>query len=247
MNQQLDLSHIRLTQREMACRAADAPDGGRGPDVLPYSPASPGGRWLLKLHGSVEKHDSITLTRGDYQSLMRNHGALLGLVQAMLLTKHMLFVGYSLTDEDFHDVMRDVRAARAEAENASHMGTVVTLFEDAFFAKMWGEELDVKALGGPLMPAEDHAERQVATRGRVLEIFLDRLALHAADLDAFLLDETYSDMLDADEIRLRDAVTLLQDALSQEHDAAGWERVRDLVRHFGGDQTTPKVPATADH
>ena len=236
---------------EAACKAADIDDKTQQLDVLPYESVSDGGRWLLKLHGTLEHHDSITLTREDYQSLARNHGALLGLVQGMLLTKHMLFVGYSLTDEDFHEVMAEVRLARAktkagkelgtqedkakaeenEAQIEDKVGTVVTPFEDGIFAKLWDSDLNIRALGGP--PAS-RAKDEIEKRGRVLEIFLDCLALHAADLDRFLLDETYSGMLDDDELQLKQAIGALRDALPESDSLPRWSKVRRLVNDFGG-------------
>ena len=173
------------------------------------------------------------------------------MVQGMLLTKHMLFVGYSLTDEDFHEVMAEVRLARAktkagrelgtqedrakaeenEAQIEDKVGTVVTLFEDGIFAKLWDSDLNICALGGP---PESGAEDKIGKRGRVLEIFLDCLALHAADLDRFLLDETYSGMLDDDELQLKQAVGALRDALPESDSLPGWGKVRRLVHDFGG-------------
>lgn len=38
----------------------------------------------------------------------------MGRVQGMLLMRHMMFVGYSLKDEDFHELMHEVRAARGD-------------------------------------------------------------------------------------------------------------------------------------
>lgn len=55
---------------------------------------SPG--WLLKMHGCVTRPDEIVLSRDDYMSYDRARSALGGMVQAMLMTKHMLFVGFSL-------------------------------------------------------------------------------------------------------------------------------------------------------
>ena len=51
-------------------------------------------------------------------------GALSGIVQALLITKHMLFVGFSLTDDAFHQIAETVRralqpAARAEADTST--------------------------------------------------------------------------------------------------------------------------------
>lgn len=66
--------------------------------VLPYGRVAENRPWLLKLHGSLDqldREDHIVLTRPDYMSLARDRSALFGIVQALLVTKHLLFVGYS--------------------------------------------------------------------------------------------------------------------------------------------------------
>jgi len=52
--------------------------------------------WLLKLHGCVTRPEEIVLSRDDYMAYDSSRSALAGIVQAMMLTKHMLFVGFSL-------------------------------------------------------------------------------------------------------------------------------------------------------
>ena len=90
---------------EMACQGVN-----RELAILPYQPNAAKRRWLLKLHGSVGQGD-IVLTRDDYLHLAHLRGALAGIVQALLVTRHLLFVGYSLSDDDFHQIVYDVRTA----------------------------------------------------------------------------------------------------------------------------------------
>ena len=42
------------------------------------------------------------LTRGSYARYDEHLPALAGIVQGFLMTRHMLFVGFSLTDDNFH-------------------------------------------------------------------------------------------------------------------------------------------------
>ena len=81
---------------------------GRTVAVLPAESPQAGERWLLKLHGSLDDETGVVLSRADYHDLALRHGALFGLVQALLMTRHMLFVGYSLKDEDFHQLVHEV-------------------------------------------------------------------------------------------------------------------------------------------
>lgn len=76
---------------------------GRRFAVLPCdTPSREDDGWLLELHGSVDggRHD-IVLTWGDYFRYADRRAALAGIVQALLITRSMLFVGFSLRDETF--------------------------------------------------------------------------------------------------------------------------------------------------
>jgi NAD-dependent SIR2 family protein deacetylase len=76
--------------------------------VLPFKPVDGSPRWLLKMHGCVEKPESIVITRKDYLNYHNKCEAIGGLVQAMLITKHVLFLGFSLTDPNFHRILHAV-------------------------------------------------------------------------------------------------------------------------------------------
>ena len=61
--------------------------------VLPSPPKKGCKRWLLKMHGCITNPDSIVFTKQDYMRYADRFAALGGIVQSMLLTKHLLFVG----------------------------------------------------------------------------------------------------------------------------------------------------------
>jgi hypothetical protein len=169
--------------------------------VLPYDPVTDQGRWLLKLHGSVTPQDRLVLTRTDYLGLPSRSGALFGIMQAMLMTRHMLFVGYSLNDDTFHKVMHDVRQARNTT--SGQLGTVLTLFPDPLLAKIWEDELKLVPMMNVAHATATAGDIQMAARR--LDIFLDCIAREAADVSTFLLDPTYEQLLDDDdELQLRD-------------------------------------------
>jgi hypothetical protein len=224
---------------EEAVAAVDGPIA-----VLPYQPAGAGQRWLLKLHGSIERNDSIVLTRNDYLSVPSRHSALFGLVQAMLITKHMLFVGYSLTDEDFHQLVYEVRLARSDSDG-EHLGTVLTLFDDPLFDDLWAGDLTVV----PMAPASEGepSSKDVDSASRVLQIFLDLVAFEAADLDAFLLDETYEGLLTEPEQRLVELLRPILSELALDHggELPAARRVRQLLDELGATEDSAQ-PLHAD-
>ncbi len=61
------------------------------------------GRKVFKLHGSISSPGSVVATDGDYEDCYRelNEGVIGGHLKAMLATKTVVFVGYSLKDSDF--------------------------------------------------------------------------------------------------------------------------------------------------
>jgi hypothetical protein len=91
----------------------DASNTKRNLSVIPYRPRRNAQYWLLKMHGCVSVPDDIILTKADYDSYPTSSRsqALDGLVQASLLTKHLLFVGFSLTDPNYLRIIDQVRDA----------------------------------------------------------------------------------------------------------------------------------------
>ncbi|OBG23521.1 hypothetical protein A5765_18780 [Mycolicibacterium celeriflavum] len=181
--------------------AAEA--GGRELAVLPANPLDAEGRWLLKLHGSVDAPDNLVLTRSDFLNMPRQYGALLGLVQGLLLMRHMVFVGYSLQDEDFHELMYEVRAARGDTATGSSNATVLTLSDDGLERQLWEDDLAiVPMIAGPV------ADEDKSIAARQLEIFLDLVGYLSTTSASFFLDTTYSS-LSKDEGALRDSLIAL--------------------------------------
>jgi hypothetical protein len=60
-----------------------------------------GAFFILKAHGDIDRPDTIVLTASDYQRLIHRNAAFQDIFSAILLTKAILFIGYSLNDPDF--------------------------------------------------------------------------------------------------------------------------------------------------
>jgi len=88
---------------------------GAGVDmaVLPTDVGWETDRWCLKLHGSVSRPDSLVLTRADYASFSREQAASQGVLQGLLLTQHVLFLGFSMRDENWCRIVETVRGSVA--------------------------------------------------------------------------------------------------------------------------------------
>ena len=81
--------------------------------VIPYQPQRGHGskHWLLKMHGCVTAPNEIILTSQDYKGKESRSKTLAGLVQASLMTQHLLFVGFSMSDPNYLTIVDQVRKA----------------------------------------------------------------------------------------------------------------------------------------
>lgn len=215
---------------EQACESAKRPVA-----VLPYESARDRSRWLLKMHGCISRPDDIVLTRDDYLRYGERRAALAGIVQALLVTRHILFVGFSLNDDNFHRLVHDVRKAlgtRMPGESdVREFGTALLLGEQAFLSELWAG--DVRTL-----PMLDVAETQAtrADAARRLEIFLDLVLMLATSSAAHLLDSTYDGVLTDDERRVRDALkAMLTEVPQSARRSAAWARVAGFLASLGAD------------
>ena len=210
------------TLYELAAETPDRPLAVIPGDIDPMSSA----RWLLKLHGTIGR--DLVLTRSDYLGSSSTHVALRGIVQALLLTRHMLFVGYSLSDEDFHQLAHEVRVAMGEHRRDSFtFGTVLALFPSPTMQLLW-DELELVSMSDhePVIAASDSV-----SAGRRLAIFLDRIGSRAASDVAFVASDTMGPLALEDEQHLADVVRQLR-LLVGPRGANEWGEVRDFLELF---------------
>ncbi len=141
--------------------------------VLPREPYEPGLPWLMKIHGDVAAQQSIVLSRDDYIRFDYESIPMASVLQSAMLTKHILFVGYSVSDENVVRLARQVvhfrevhrrRSKSAEpaqdgerskeGDNHKHednpVGTVLLLSHDPLREKLWEGVLRYLKLPGSL-------------------------------------------------------------------------------------------------
>lgn len=229
----LPVKEFATTNFDELLEAAAAGPGNRL-TVLPGEALTTGGRWLVKLHGTIGR--DLILTRSEYRDARNQHGALFGLLQALLITRHMLFVGYSLQDEDFNDVMHDVRLVHQRTPNDRRrcLGTVVTAFENPEFSKLW-PDLEVQPLAPPRPVVDGQlaraSEAEWGSVGRTLALLLDRVALESASDVAYLSDSTMKGVASDGPKALTKALARLGRAYAEFSDEPGadsgrWAKVR---------------------
>lgn len=185
---------------EQACAAIERPV-----TVIPEKRLQRGQRWLLKLHGSIDGlPKNLVLTRQSYLRYGNERSALAGTVAGLLLTRHMLFVGFSMSDDNFLRIADEVRRATqpgAHPSDRSPLGTSLAVDANALHREIWGDELRWVDLG-PLPEG-----------GRRLELTLDRALASSTTPTQHLFDPHFASMLSEEERALRDSLRELRASL----------------------------------
>lgn len=202
------------------------------PSVIPYESPKSGGSWILKLHGCVNHPSDIVLTRSDYLRYNDSRAALKGIVHALLITRHMLFVGFSLSDDNFYGIIEDVRKAVRENKNRGTgdepFGTVLATESNHFAQQLWHDDLNWVSL-------QRGEGATIADSRRLQEIFLDYLAFLTASSTAHLLNEKYKGALSESELVLRSALQeMIRKVDAKAKEAPAWLEIQNLVERFGG-------------
>lgn len=181
--------------------------------------------WLLKLHGSVDKPESIVLTRDDYLGYSTQREALSAIVKANLITHHLLLVGFGFADDHFHQILHDVARALPGGRSRA-LGTAITVGTDEFTERLWGEKLNLVSLGSD----------DLAHSGRELEIVLDLLLALAGDEHQYLLSDGFESGLSESELGLKSKLLALKASVSSsERETAAWKTVETLFGKLGAD------------
>ena len=188
--------------------------------VMPWDHPRFGKPWILKLHGDVNVPDSIVLTRQQFVSFdaeTRPAGALL---QTLLMTRHVLFVGASLTDDNVVRLAYEVDRYRRHYHLEGPVGTLLDVDEDQVRRELWDGQLTWLSMSGTT----------IEERSRTLEIFLDAVAAHASDEASWLLDERFKGLLDADAELVRAARELYRRTATS---GPEWQGLADVLLAFG--------------
>ena len=198
---------------------------GRPVSVLPYEPVQQR-RWLLKMHGCVRHPEDIVLTRDHYLAYRERREALAGIVQALLITRHMLFVGFSLEDDNFHRIIRAVRQAKHPGPSDGPFGTSLVVAPNPLAEELWSQDLHWVSL------SDD--PRDVARAARRLEILLDRVAAGAASATEHLFEARYEPVLSSGERALKALLLkLVEQATPEVRSAPAWAEVERMLVRLG--------------
>lgn len=108
------------------------------------------------------------------------------MVQSLVLTRHVLFVGVSMQDDNVLRLVYEVSLSRRRRDLPEHWGTVVHFGSAPEKEALYGHELDWVTVDGP-------------DAAREIDILLDAVAAYGSDDVPWLLDSYYAAMLDDEE------------------------------------------------
>ena len=170
---------------------------------IPWEPMDGESRWLLKMHGCCTKPASIVLTRRDYSRYGTENEVLRSIVQTVLATRQLLFVGFGLSDPNFCAILDTVKAAihennpvSMEPARVGKFGTALILGQTSLWKQLWGDDIAIEAFAPSDVPAETgaggHPGQAALTAGaRAIEIFLDFVAAECCSDNIPIFDEAF--------------------------------------------------------
>jgi hypothetical protein len=212
--------------------------------VLPREATASADRWLLKLHGDVRDQRPLVLSREQYLRFEQTSSAIAAVLQAMLLTRHVLIVGYGLRDETFHRIAQEVRQIRQEPTTQAlasssrgpsaqqHLGTALLVKSAGLIDEVWEDDLE-------LLELADGPSKTVASRRQ--EILLDFIGHLAAPQETYLLGSGFDQLTrhGADQ-ELRQALIAVLKVVQADQLTPGLrEAARQVLGKFGWDGRSP--------
>ena len=63
---------------------------------------------ILKIHGTVERPDTIVITSEDYDNLKSNSKIIMSRITSMMCNNPIMFIGYSMSDDEINEIITDV-------------------------------------------------------------------------------------------------------------------------------------------
>lgn len=222
----LDCREVVTTNYDTLYERAVEATGRDVRSVMPWASAHGAPRWILKLHGDHEHPDKIVLTRRHmvlYDAANKPSAALL---QSLLLTKRLVIVGCSMTDDNVIRMLHEVSAYRTvhQDDKTGTFGTNLDIGGDDVRRQLWEDQLDWIRL-------DEEVSGQPGRR--TIELFLDRVALHASRDSSWLLDERFEGLLgDPRDRELADGVRRLA-ALLPQREGTKWTRLVQCLKDLG--------------
>ncbi|MFZ5869880.1 MAG: SIR2 family NAD-dependent protein deacylase [Actinomycetota bacterium] len=207
-------------------RCFELADADQHVRVLPWEAPNPGAPWLLKMHGDVRHPESIVLTRGDFATYDARYRPAASVLQALILTRHVLFVGASMTDDNVLRLAYEVSRLRQDHHLSHQWGTVLDVGRSDAKRALYARDLAWVSFDG----------ESLQDRARQLEIFLDVVTCYATDDSSWLLDPDFAPLDPEGAQVARELRKLVPDIRRLAAHNPAWTRIAEtLGRHGAGE------------
>lgn len=203
--------------------------GQSRPTVIPWEPVQPGQPWILKMHGEVNRPETVVLTRRSFVRYDANFRPAGSLLQALMMTRHLLIVGTSMTDDN---VIRLALEVDHFISRDHSFGTFIDVSEPSARSELWNSRFRWVRCDGD----------GTVARVRTMEILLDAVAMYAVSDASWLLDERFSGLLESSD---QSAATDVRGVLSRVQ-ATPQTRLRPLRDRLAGLGADPHWPESRD-
>lgn len=193
------------------------------------------------------------MTRGT-RLFLQDQALQQGIIQSILVTRHVLFLGFNFNDVRMHAILDGVRRAQEATVSSSgrssvggvedgkegkggtggsKFGTQLSRTPNSLMHALWKDDVDVvnMTVGGA---GEGDA---TAVGSRLLEIFLDYLVVESRGFTSYFLNARYKHMLSREETLVFELFQRLLEGVSHDKEVLGlpaWKRVRKLIERLGG-------------
>jgi hypothetical protein len=200
--------------------------------IMPWASASGATRWILKLHGDIHHPKSIVLTRRHMVRFDATNRPSAAVLQSLFLTRHLLFIGTSFTDDNVIRLAHEVQAYREDHrlretcgttspnDGWAPFGTVLDTDGDKVRASLWRDELTWV----------HHDDGRISGR-RAVELLLDRTAQLASRNATWLLDPRFAGLLNEADRSIAEQAAQLFASLPS--DSGTWSPLRARLEELG--------------
>lgn len=87
---------------------------------------------IYKIHGSVDKPESILINTADYETIRQKHKYIAAKLLTIFVEHPIFFIGYSIGDEDIRSILNDIQLSLTQSQ--------LKEIEDRLFYVVWDEK-----------------------------------------------------------------------------------------------------------
>lgn len=96
---------------------------------------------IMKIHGTVDRPESLIITYEDYQKLSEEYNVIISRISGIMCNSPIIFIGYSLSDEEVYNVIHGIVTSLKQTNLDTVRGHLIKVNVDPGLAKAtWNPE-----------------------------------------------------------------------------------------------------------